>query len=454
MCGGPAAGPLGGGNGGALYAQDNTANAGTHIAGGAQAGWEFTAPTGTTITAVSYYRDLESKTDNLVAGIFQGNGAGIETCQGTFSNGFMCSLPNNQVPATFSGLATDALFFGVQCQLQGAEEYCLSGSSGDQLAAADMYSVAVTLSESASPSLSGETGALWAEGVVFGAAQLRFDASDPSGIAQVVLSDGSAVGARVQEPCSYTQAVPCPQLQPGVVNLNTTALPDGLTRLTLTVIDAAGNSTTATSPALTIDNNGPGAPSSLTASAVGGGSNTVNLRWSDPPSPPVAIAAADAELCQTSCGTPLALSPSGSGSLTAPGPGVYTIKLWLIDSAGKGGPQNATSTTVTVPGSSPTGKPGGKRTPGKLRVSARRRRGRLRVSVRVPAGEHGPVTVRLERRRGGRLRLFAKHMSRPRRGVAHTTFRLPRRLRRGAIVVLQASAHGAASARLCLVLRM
>lgn len=455
LCGGPEAGPLGGGNQGALYAEDNTENAGTDIPGSAQAGWSFTAPAGMTVAGLTYYRSLEivPTSDDFVVGMFSAEGTPLETCQGTAANGYTCSLPNNQVPASIGGLDASGLFFGVKCELQDSEEYCLSGSPGHQLATADMYSISVTLAEEGAPTLSSESGALWEGGVVSGTVPLRFDASDPSGIRQATVTDQGTTVASVSEPCAYTQTVPCPQQQPGTIDIPTTALPDGATQLTLSVTDAAGNTTSATSPPLVIDNDGPPPPSGLAAKAVGGGSNAISLTWSDPPGPPAPIASADAELCQTSCSVPVSLSPSGSGRLTAPGPGLYTIKLWLIDSTGKGGPANAASTTVTVPTSS-TGKPGGKTTTlGKLRIRARRHGDRLKVSVIVPAGERGPVTIRLERRHDKRLRLLKEHKARPRHRVARTVFVLPKRARRARAVVLDASAASAAPRRLRVVLR-
>ena len=71
-CGGPAIGPLAGGDPGALYGED-LVGATAHSPSGAQAGWTFTAPAGTTITAISYYRSLETGSNgDWVAGLFCG----------------------------------------------------------------------------------------------------------------------------------------------------------------------------------------------------------------------------------------------------------------------------------------------------------------------------------------------------------------------------------------------
>jgi hypothetical protein len=453
LCGGPAVGPLGGGNHGALYAQDDTASPGTHIPGGAQAGWLFTAPSDTTITGVSYYRNLAATTDNLIVGLFQENGAQIETCQGTFENDYDCSIPNNQAPANFSGLSASGLFFGVECQLQGAEEYCLSGSPSDQFAAADMYSVAVTLTENSSPTVSSVGGALWGGGVVSGTLPLSFQASDPSGIEGVTLRDGVTLGADAQESCDFTETVPCPQLEPGQLNVETTRFPDGRTELSLVVTDAAGNTTVMTSPSLVIDNNGPAAPGSFTASAVGAGSDVVNLAWSAPTNPPEPVTGAFAQLCQATCAPAVAVSPAGAGQVTAPGPGSYTVRLWLVDSAGKGGPQNAATTAVNVPAPNQGGNGGQGGNPQSLRIAEHLRGSRLSVTVDSPAGEHGLVAIHLDIPRGKRFVLAAKREVRPSRGAARTVFVLSKGLARNAKLVLIASAAGARSARLTVTAR-
>jgi hypothetical protein len=455
LCGGPAVGPLGGGNQGALYAEDETEDAGDSIPNGAQAGWSFTAPVGTEVTGVSYYRDLEiaPTSDDFVVGLFEADGARLETCKGTFQNGFTCNVPNNQAPASFSGLSTNGLFFGVQCQLQPSEEHCLAGSPGHHLAVADMYSVSVTLTENSSPSVSSLSGPLWSGGVISGTVPLGFQASDPSGIEGVTVRDGATFGASAQESCDFTETVPCPQLEPGQLNVETTRFPDGRAELSLVVTDAAGNTTVVTSPPLVIDNNGPATPASFTASPVGAGSAVVNLAWSAPMNPPEPVTGGFAQLCQASCGPAVAVSPSGAAQITAPGPGSYTARLWLVDSAGKGGPQNAATTAITVPAPTPTGNGGQGAGPHQLRIFQHRRRDRLNVTVDVPAGEHGPVSIHLDVPRGKQLVLVSHQQVRPARGVARTVFVLSKHLARPAKLVLAASAAGARSARLTFILK-
>ena len=115
------------------------------------------------------------------------------------------------------------------------------------------------------------------------------------------------------------------------------------------------------SPTVVVDNNGPPAPSSVTATAVGDGSDTIDLSWSDPASPPQPVSGAFAQLCQTACGTEIAINGSGGAQLTAPGPGTYAIRLWLVDQAGRGSATDAATTAVSVP-TPPTTTPTGART--------------------------------------------------------------------------------------------
>ena len=80
-CGGPAIGPMGGGDQGALYGEDTTNGTSRDIANGAAAGWTFTAPPQTTITAISYYRSLATfGSEDFVAGLFQADGSPLEQC--------------------------------------------------------------------------------------------------------------------------------------------------------------------------------------------------------------------------------------------------------------------------------------------------------------------------------------------------------------------------------------
>ena len=63
-------------------------------------------------------------------------------------------------------------------------------------------------------------------------------------------------------------------------------LADGAQTLSVLATNAAGNTETVESPSVVVDNNGPAAPSQLSATAITGSTTAVQLTWSDPLNPP------------------------------------------------------------------------------------------------------------------------------------------------------------------------
>ena len=259
-CGGPAGsemGPLDGSNQGALYAEDILSSP-ANIPNGSQAGWTFSAPAGTTITAISYYRSLAAYNDpDLVAGLYQADGAPLEQCKidTAFGTTNTCSKPNDQSPVAFTGLSTNALFFGIACRIVRPVLSCGAGGAPLHAAKASMYSARVTLSEDSLPALGGLSGPLWGGGVVSGVAPVAFSASDATGIKQqYVRADPGGVIAGATQTCDSMLAQPCPQLPAGSVSVDTRRVGDGPHTFTLVVVDAAGNQQTATSPTVVVRN--------------------------------------------------------------------------------------------------------------------------------------------------------------------------------------------------------
>jgi hypothetical protein len=125
QCGGPMIGPLDGGDTGALYGEDLVGST-VHSPNGGQAGWTFTAPAGTTVTTVSYYRSIDTAGGNLdwLTGLLAANGAQLDTCDTG-----PCSKPNNQVAITLTGLNTSGLFFGIKCEPVAPDTDCLAGGT-------------------------------------------------------------------------------------------------------------------------------------------------------------------------------------------------------------------------------------------------------------------------------------------------------------------------------------
>ena len=177
---------------------------------------------------------------------------------------------------------------------------------------------------------------------------------------------------------------PCPQQPSATLNVDTTRVADGARTFRLVVTDGAGNSQVVTSPPVVVDNNGPPPPVGLSAT-VQPGSHTVALAWTNPASPPAPVSGAMAQLCSTSCTPAAPVNAFGAAQLTAPGPGVFSARVWLLDTAGRGGPHNAASAVVTVPSSSaPPPRRG-------TRISAILKGRRLHVSGPITAA--GRVTV-------------------------------------------------------------
>jgi hypothetical protein len=445
-CGpGGAYGPAGGfGDTGALYAQDIIA--GAQAASGTDAGWQFTAPSGTLISAISYWSSLETYTGAAYwqAGLFTTPGtpagpvctadeAGCAVCE---TNPAACNL--TATGNTFTDLDTPSLFFGVYCAAPGLD-LCSPGGT-QQNAQADLYSASVTLSESSSPSLSGVS---WPTGsVLWGSQSVSFAASDPSGISQVAVDGSGGQAGSQSESCNYSQPVPCSDLPSGTsLGFNTASLHDGSQALSLVVTDAAGNTSTVTSSPVVIDNNGPPAPSGLSASAIAGSTMSIQVAWSNPSSLVEPVASAVAQVCglSSSCGSPSSLSDSGSATLPVSGAGSYTVHLWLIDTAGRGSSANEATTAVTVPVPPPP----------PLKLSYKLAGKKLTLIVAVPSGATGKVTFTLQAyNKAGKLIGSATLKAGPSRGsaVAHVTLS-PKELKASKITV-SASAAGAQAATL------
>jgi hypothetical protein len=336
---------------GALYSEDVLGNIGAPDQ--STAGWQFTAPSGTVITAVSYYAAWETDGGGWMSGMWVDGNPTTSNCVTNLEQSSPCPAPSGPAQASQSqtqqdltGLDAQTLLFGVGCrQVEGSPE-CSAVLTPPHAVEADLYSAAVTLSTSNAPSVSGGSGPLWSAGsVVSGTVPLSFAASDPSGISKVqVLGPSGQLLASQTESCNYSQPVPCPQLPSGQINVDTTQLGDGPEHLQLAVTDAAGNTTTLTGPGIVVDNNGPGQPVGLTATTAG---TTVKFSWGMPSSAPQPVATAYAQLCSSSCSTATPFTGS-AGQLTAPGAGTYTLRVWLVDTLGKGSDTAASQISVKV----------------------------------------------------------------------------------------------------------
>jgi len=151
------------------------------------------------------------------------------------------------------------------------------------------------------------------------------------------------------------------------------------------------------------------------------------------------------QLCQAACPTPVSVSATGAAQLTAPGPGIYSLRLWLIDAQGRGGPHNAALASVTIPpAADQTRPPGGRRTPPGTSGGANSVHTRIAATIK---GRHLHVTATIATKVGTtvnvswRSRSFGRTLGAGSRSITlakHTvtvTFALSHTARTGAVHV-------------------
>ncbi len=337
---------------------------------GTSAGWTFTAPAGTTVAAINYERYLghENDTSNSWSPALRadGNIVGGETCTVAFPNvGCLLGGPPGQggEPGIVTGLAAHQLTFGVVCQAP-SEQTCVTGATEHSVWAA-MYGASVTVSDPTPPTLSAPSGALWEPGAHGdfhkGTEAVTTSAQDVGGgVQSITLSaDGHPV-ATYSAACNFTFPQPCPlSTGPQTLTLATQDLTDGTHTLTLAATDAAGNESTVASEQIAIDNNPPPPPVGLVAAATQAGGSTFTATWSDPLGQVAPITAAIYQVCPASgsgaCSAPAAAPAEGPAMVTVPGPGTWTLAVWLTNAADNGSPANAAHTTLTVPAGGASG---------------------------------------------------------------------------------------------------
>jgi hypothetical protein len=141
-----------------------------------------------------------------------------------------------------------------------------------------------------------------------------------------------------------------------------------------------------------------------------------------------------AQLCWTSCSPAVSVNAFGSAQLTAPGPRVYSARVWLLDTAGRGGPHNTAATTVTVASAnSPPPPPPASAPPLRTRITALLHGRQLRVSG--PIGLGGRVTVSWRSKIRGRTMGHGSRTVTVRHRHLRVTFAIPRRARTRAATI-------------------
>jgi hypothetical protein len=229
------------------------------------------------------------------------------------------------------------------------------------------------------------------------------------------------------------------------------AFRDGQHQLQAMVKDAAGNPATAGPINLNVDNTPPGAPGALAGAPATDGSFTVS--WANPDGQFAPITRAHYRLCpdlpssgvctgeQTANGQGI----SSISGLRLPGPGAWTVTVWLEDAAGNVGSANTASVAI-APG--PTGVLASAGIA--LRKAKLDRHHRLSVRGKAAGDLASKLTIRYRYRPGKhhKLRSITKTAAVHRGAfVAHLKLpRLARRVRKGTVTVSYPgdAAHSAA----------
>ena len=338
---------------------------------GTSAGWTFTAPANTTITGITYERNIGHQFDgfNDWSPALRADGSIVpgETCLDTVENGETCSVGGppgeGSEPAVITGLSAHELTLGIVCQAP-TDDQCVTGATEHKVWAA-MYGATVTLSDPTPPTLSAPSGALWgpgeAGGFHKGTESVTVSADDVGGgVASIVLSADGRPVETYTAPCNFTFAQPCPSSTgPQTLTLPTTQLSDGTHTLTLVATDVAGNQSTVASQNITVENSAPPPPVGLSATATQTGGATFTATWSDPTGQLAPITGALYQVCPASgsgsCSAPASAPAAGPATVTVPGPGSWSIAVWLTNAAGNASPANAAHINVVVPPSSAGG---------------------------------------------------------------------------------------------------
>ncbi len=282
------------GEGGALVAALGDAT--SHIANVDTASQLFSPPAGERVAAAKLWRAGDTAGGSIVNATYQFWLAGpaqtaiFDEClyvlgcvgQGDLANPL---ADENRVAVPDANLGP-VLYAIVSCG--GVSEYKCPAAKGDAngyAAALYVYAADITLEQSEGPHASGVSGELTSAPTLRGASPVSFDATDPgSGVWQAVFGvDGRVVqrtvlndnGGRCRDVGqtsdglpAFLHVQPCAQSVSADVAFDSTKAGNGAHRLTVSVIDAAGNAAPVLDRAVTIDNPPPpGTPNGANASA-------------------------------------------------------------------------------------------------------------------------------------------------------------------------------------------
>jgi hypothetical protein len=186
---------------------------------------------------------------------------------------------------------------------------------------------------------------------------LRFNARDNAGIANATALIGNVIVGSETPTCSravpvsdgYAELRPCVE-SAGMIDIDTTQIPDGTHEIVVQIRDIAGNTTVPPAVTAHIDNTPPERIDVAVSGASGWRNHAdVELNWANHPEVDRApIAAAVYKLCPAAGGECRSGEQGGAGltrlALSVPSPGQWTASVWLRDAAG-----NESSVASSVP---------------------------------------------------------------------------------------------------------
>jgi hypothetical protein len=281
----------------------------TREANADEATWGFAAPTGATIAQATLWRAGDAAGGGGINAFYETwfaaphNSPAPADAFGWCVSGQECPVgvgdmaspfaPGNRLSVPSSNLGA-GLFFDAACL--GESPYKCPAGSGDAngyAAALYVYAADITLEQAEGPHASAVAGELTSAPVLRGASDVAFDAADPgAGVWQAVFAvDGEVVqrtvvndnGGRCRDVGQTSDGLPaflyvqpCAQSVSVDVPFDSTKARNGAHRLTVSVIDAAGNAAPVLDRMVTVDNPPPpGAPNGTNASSQA----RLSLRW-------------------------------------------------------------------------------------------------------------------------------------------------------------------------------
>jgi hypothetical protein len=158
-----------------------------------------------------------------------------------------------------------------------------------------------------------------------------------------------------------TRMQPCPTAAAGSQTIDTKVLADGTHQLRHCAVDFAGSSSCTAERTIRVDNNPPAAPRGLTVEGGDGWhrGNGFNLTWTNPPQgagSPIIGSVVGLSAADGYSGGPRVHDGSGRiAGIEVPGPGVYQVKVWLVDQAGNTDPAHSAEATLRLDDVPPTG---------------------------------------------------------------------------------------------------